>query len=342
MELTFEHIAPVWIIAAGLTLAVGLAVLSIWRYLSFRVANLGLLALRLAFLALLGWCLLLPIRQRVYTEIIKPRFLVALDTSASMDQTAPGLTSNRWSLAQSLLRAPWTRRVTADCILDVFTFDSELHNPVTLDQVTTNSPRGNATQLREALRKITERYKGQTVAGMLLLSDGLDTKELDIDWAKEAWPCPIYTVRLEPPDIWIAEPDVRIVNVDTPRRVVVGWQTKLTAVVAGQGVRGRPFDVRVLENGRLLESLPTQLPESGGSREITFRLPHPQVGNYIYTVLVPPLEGEKRTNDNIFSVNVQVIDARNRLLYIESAPRWESKYLARELKANKNITPIMF
>lgn len=342
MEFTFEHIAPAWTIAAGLTAAVLITGFSLWRYLSFGLANLVLLALRLAFLALLGWCLLLPIRQWVHTEIIKPRFLVALDSSASMNQAPPGLTTNRWSVAQNLLRAPWTRRVTADCVVDVFAFDSEVHPPVTLDQVSTNPPQGNATQLREALRKILERYKGQTVAGMLVLSDGLDTKEMQADWAREPWPCPLYTVRLEPPDIWVVEPDVRIVSVDTPRRVVVGWQTKLTAVVAGQGIRSRAFDVRVLENGRLLESIPLQLPDSGGSREISFRLPHPQVGNYIYTVQAPPLEGETRTNDNAYSINVQVIDARNRLLYIESVPRWESKYLARELKANKNITPVMF
>jgi hypothetical protein len=342
MELIFEHMAPTWMIFAGLAVAVLTALLSLWLHLSFRPANLALLALRIAFLALLGWCLLLPSHQRTQTELIKPRFLVMLDTSASMDQAPPGLTTSRWAVAQGLLREPWTRRVAADCTLEVLSFDSELRAPVALDQAPGNAPKGTATALREALRKIAEKHKGQSIAGILLLSDGLDTRELHADWAKEPWPHPLYTVRLEPPDVWESEPDVRIVSADTPRRVVVGWDTKLTAVVAGQGIRGRPFDVRVLENGSLLESIPSQLPDEGGSREIAFRLPHPDVGNFTYVVTVPPLNGETRTNDNTFSVNVQVVDARNRLLYAESVPRWESKYLARELKANKNITPMMF
>ncbi len=341
-DLIVEHMVPVWMIVTGLTVAGVAAVLSLWRYLSFKPAHLVLLVLRLLFLALLGWCLLLPARQRTQTELIKPRFLVLLDTSASMDQRPAGVTTSRWMVAQSLLREPWTRRVAADCLLDVFTFDSEVRPPVTLAQASTNTPQGKTTSLRETLRKIAERHKGQSVAGLLLLSDGLDTRELHSDWAGEPSPYPLYTVRLEPPGLWESEPDVRIVSADTPRRVVVGWDTKLTVTVAGQGTRGLPFDVRVMENGGLLESLPSQLPDEGGSREITFRLPHPEVGNFTYAIAIPPLERETRTNDNVFSVNVQVIDARNRLLYAENTPRWESKYLARELKVNKNITPMMF
>jgi len=39
---------------------------------------------------------------------------------------------------------------------------------------------------------------------------------------------------------------------------------------------------------------------------------------------------------------VQVIDSKNRLLYIEGVPRWESKYFVRVLKGLKNITPVCF
>lgn len=343
MDLILEHSAPMWAILTGLGAAVIIVLLSLWRHIGFRWANGFLLAWRILFLALLGWCLLLPARQKTQTELIKPRFVIALDTSASMRQAPPGAArTNRWALAQDLLQQPWTRRLGAECVIDVFAFDSELYPPLTLDWVPTAVPRGQATLLRDALRKITDRYKGQTVTGMLLLSDGLDTREMRPDWTRDDWPFPIYTVRMEPPDVWETEPDVRITAADTPRRAIVDWETKLTATIAGQGIRGRPFDVQLIENGALLETLSAQLPDEGGSQEVTFRLPHPRLGTFTYTVAIPPLPRETRTNDNAFSVNVQVVDARNRLLYAESVPRWESKYLARELRANKNITPMIF
>ena len=150
-----------------------------------------------------------------------------LDTSASMVQTPAGATTSRWSVAQGLMREPWTRRVAADCALDVYPFDSDIRPSVTLAQAPTNTPQGKATSLRETLRKIADRHKGQNVAGVLLLSDGLDTRELHSDWAGDPSPYPIYTVRLEPPDVWESEPDVRIVSADTPRRVVVGCAADL-------------------------------------------------------------------------------------------------------------------
>lgn len=59
-------------------------------------------------------------------------------------------------------------------------------------------------------------------------------------------------------------------------------------------------------------------------------------------IYVPPLPNESSTNDNTYSVSVQVVDARNRIMYVEGHPRWESKYLTRALQANANITPICF
>ena len=340
----FEHHAPTAWVVQALVAAFALVVLSFWRHLSLQWRDLALCLLRLMVLALLGWCLLLPMQQRTLSEAIKPHFLVALDTSASMALVPAGgnVRSNRWTVAHGVLSQEWTRRIQDECQLEVFPFDSDIRTPIALADVATMKPVGASTQLRAGLRKILGRYRGQNIAGLLLLSDGLDTREVHEDWAREKLPCPVYTVRLEAPGIWETEPDLRLESLDTPRRVVVGWDTKLTAIVAGQGVRGKPFDVQLWKNGHREESQPTQLPDEGGSREVTFRLPHPEIGAFTYSVVIPPLPGETHTNDNAFSIDVQVVDARNRLLYVEGPPRWESKYLVRELKANKNITPVAF
>ena len=62
---------------------------------------------------------------------------------------------------------------------------------------------------------------------------------------------------------------------------------------------------------------------------------HPTVGNFEYRAYVPPMAGEKNTDDNEYIVPVQVIDARNRLLYVEGAPRWDYKFLRRVLLAQE-------
>jgi hypothetical protein len=88
--------------------------------------------------------------------------------------------------------------------------------------------------------------------------------------------------------------------------------------------------------------MPTQIPDAGGERELAFEFDHPKVGLYSYRVFVPPLPGERNKEDNEYGLNVEVVDARNRLLYLEGIPRWEYKFLRRTLLAEQKISPVIF
>ncbi|MDD5677343.1 MAG: hypothetical protein PHW60_05035 [Kiritimatiellae bacterium] len=360
-ELIFEHTQSLALIVTALAFAVGLGLFGFWRYLPRNTSTLGLALLRLTTIALLGWCLLMPSLKRVMTEVRKPRFIVALDQSASMALTpgsAAGLSSpksealppgkqaaamkTRWASAQEILKMPWTETLSGSCGLDYVAFAGDLGQRQSPAELQALNPDGKSTLLSQSLDKLIERYRGQPVAGVLLLSDGLDTHEVNDEWAAEHRPYPIYTVRLEPPNIWKMEPDLRVDTLDTPRRVVVGWDTEIKANVSGQGTRGNTADTELFENDKLIQTAPVDIPDEGGRRELTFRLTHPATGNFTYSLRLPVIEGETRTNDNIYAVTVQVIDSKNRLLYIEGVPRWESKYLVRVLKALKDISPVCF
>jgi len=344
-ELIFEHTMSLTLIVTMLAFAVVIGLFGFWRYLPRNTSTLGVALLRLLTIVLLGWCLLLPSLKRSLTEVRKPRFIVALDQSASMAMKpgAPATTmKTRWAAAQEILSQPWTATLGGLCGLDYVAFAGDLSTRQSLAEIQALNPDGKNTLLSQSLAKLIERYRGQLVAGMLLLSDGLDTREVTDEWASEHRPYPIYTVRLEPPNIWKVEPDLRVDALDTPRRVVVGWDTEIKANVSGQGTRGRTVDAELYENDKLIHTAPVDIPDEGGRRELTVRLTHPATGNFTYTLRLPYIEGETRTNDNTYAVTVQVIDSKNRLLYIEGVPRWESKYLVRVLKALKDITPVCF
>lgn len=341
-EFIFEHTTAFGLIIAAIAASLLLGAYSFRRYLPFNALSLVLALIRILFLVLLFWSLLLPSLRQVTRQIIKPRFLVAVDTSRSMQLTPREDIITRWQTAREILSEPWTRVVGAQADIHVHPFDVEPGSRVRLDDVAEIMPDGEATHIRASLRRIIDRYRGQQVEGILLLSDGIDTRETTDEWASEDWPFPFYTVRLEPPDLWEVEPDIRVDAVNTPRRVVVGWDTELSAVISGQGTGGAMIPVQLLKNDALIQEIPTQIPEGGGAREVLFQLRHDNVGQHTYTVNLPALEGESNTNDNVFSVSVLVTDDRNRLLYVEGVPRWESKYLNRVLQANSLIEPLSF
>lgn len=341
-EIMWEHVSPRWLLAAAALAAFLTAAFSFVRYMPRTWVSPALALLRILFYIVLGWCLLLPLRKDAMSELVKPRFVVALDASSSMTLSPTSTIPTRWDVAQGVMKLPWRQSVLAQCEVDVYAFSDALGEKRDIAKVDAVEAKGTSTRIHGSLAGLNERYAGQSLSGILLLSDGLDTREATDEWVGMAWPCPVYSVRLEDDGIWDKEVDVAVESVETPQRVIVGWSTKLTAVVAGQGTKGETLHVQLFRNGTLLQDLPTQIPAEGGSREVTFSLENPEMGSFTYTVSVPALKGESVTNNNSYSVSAQVIDAKNRVLYIEDVPRWESKYLTRVLRGNPSYTPLIF
>jgi hypothetical protein len=340
-EILYEHTMPQQFIVAGLVLAVLAALFCFLRYLSPNHGRISLGLLRIAFIILLGWCLFRPAERHSENEQLRPRFIVIVDTSASMGLSPkPGIPT-RWEDVQKVLKGHWASVIPAKAQVDVYTFDNAVNPRAGLRDLVTAQDTGDSTHLRDSLQQILGRYSGQPLVGVLLLSDGNDTRELGNEWTAGPWPAPIYSVRLEPPDSWEEVPDVRVIRVDTPRRVVAGWQSELTAVIGANGTKGAPLHVQLYENDKMLQEIPLQIPAEGGSREVKFQLDHPIIGTFTYKVKVPLLPKQLVTNENEFSVAVDVTDSKNRVLYVEGVPGFDFKFLKRALERSKEVTPII-
>lgn len=338
----YEHTVPAAAIIFGVGVSVAASLVGYWLFVKRDWAMAVMMALRVLFLALLGWCLFLPGQRIVNTLQQKSRFLILVDKSRSMTLNPGREATNRWQMAQASLRLPWADVVAGKCDVDCYSLAEEVGEKLTREELAGLKPDGEATLLRDALKKTVARYAGLDVAGCLLLSDGLDTREAYREWAQEKRPFPIYTLALEKGTVWEEEPDVRVDAINTPRRVTVGWQAELKTLISGQGTRGRPIPVQLYRDGVLLQEQQTQIPDGGGAREVVFPLDHSAVGLSTFRVFLPPFPRESQTNDNEASVSVQVLDARNRLMYVEGPPRWESKYLTRVLKDIRQVSPSIF
>ena len=338
----YEHTVPAVAIVAGVGVAVVVSLAGYWLYTKRDWAMAAMMALRVSFLALLAWCLFLPGNRVVQTLQQKSRFVVLIDKSRSMTLTPAKEVTNRWQLAQAALQKPWVAAMAGKCDVDCYSLAEDVSGKLSLQEVAGIKPDGSATLLRDALKKTVARYAGLDVTGCLLLSDGLDTREAYREWALEKRPFPIYSLALEKDAVWEEEPDVRVDAINTPRRVTVGWQTEIKAVISGQGTQGGAIPVQLFRDGALVQEQQTQIPTGGGSREVVFPVDHSVVGVSTFRVYLPPFPKETQTNDNASSVSVQVLDAKNRLMYVEGPPRWESKYLTRVLKDSKQVNPSIF
>lgn len=335
----FEHTPPWWVLAGGYAVVLALCLLFFHLYLPRSRPSWIILALRVLFFVLLGWVILMPATEDRYTEQVRQNFVVLLDRSSSMTLTPAGSSADRWESAGDFLEEGWARHLQREYAADFYLFGLEVENVPRVQDLRGARPEASGTRLRDALHGLAERYRGQDVAGLVLLSDGLDTREADDSWAVGPWDFPLYVVELEESAAWEVEPDVRVENIIAQRRVMVGWETSLVAVVSGQGIGGDPVPVQLFRDGELIREIPTQIPQDGGRREVPFMVSNLETGDFSYTVRIPSIAGESNLEDNEFAVSIQVIEAENRMLYIEGLPRWESRYLSRVLRANPDLTP---
>ena len=116
----YEHSLPIWLLVLLLIIAVVTGAYSYWRFAPKSIGT-GLIAgLYLALLALLAWCILLPGKKTTETHTLKPRFVVAVDTSQSMNLSSEEGVANRWQRAQEALGLSWVKTISAECEIDVY------------------------------------------------------------------------------------------------------------------------------------------------------------------------------------------------------------------------------
>ncbi|MCL2104810.1 MAG: hypothetical protein FWH21_07125, partial [Kiritimatiellaeota bacterium] len=223
-EWIFEHSFPTGAIFAAMLVALAVVGWTSWRYLPRNAMSGTLIVLRLLFLALLFWILFIPGRKSSLTVLVKPRFLVLLDRSASMTQSyGDGATAARWDTALDMLKMKWADSVRAKCTVEVYPFHTDLDTPVALEGAPALTPDGKSTHLNLSLNRLFDRLKGQDIAGVLVLTDGIDTRERKETWAEASWGAPLYVAELEEPGEPDDTPDMRVESMDTPHRAVVGW-----------------------------------------------------------------------------------------------------------------------
>lgn len=340
-DIAFSHHAPAIMVWAGLLVAVA------WALNSFRVhgptgwLGVSLMGPRLAFLALLGWCLLQPTTKLTVTEETKPHFAVLIDRSASMIIAPQQDTRTRWDVALDLFGGSWIDGLEAQCHVRLHPFTDALEERATVAAIRKRQPDGKRTHIREVLKQLRARYDGLDMAGILLLTDGLDTRELTMDWTAALADVPIHAVQLEPEGLWHDRPNIQVHGIDTPRRVIVGAKTKLRATVSGHGMKqgAAQLQARLLRDGALLQESTLDMPKGATKRDVTFEVEHPEPGSFTYTVEVQPVPGEQNTSDNTYAVVVEVAATGHRVLYVEAVLRWEPKYLTRALLADSGIEP---
>jgi hypothetical protein len=358
-------LVAVVLVTLGILLGVGLLYRRDTQELSVGM-RWGLLLLRCTALAGLLF-FFLDLQKRTTREIIADGEVVVLvDVSQSMGITdepliGPGESSARYErVAAALGESPLLDELREGNNVIVSGFDSEVVRLAMLDRkaalvdrgetvvipadsseqqrydwVKMLQPRGAETRVGDALRQELEMPRQGSLAGIVLISDGVEnagSKAVAAAELAQTTGVPIFAI-----GIGSVEPQrsVLVSDLVAPRRAFPGDLLTVTAHVQGSGFAGRAVQAELTcqpagdptARREHIASERITLGENSQLVPIHFELESPTVGRFKYVVEIGPLAGDTNREDNRREVEVDIVDRKTRVLLIAGGPSRDYRFL---------------
>ena len=330
-----------WLTAATVAAA---SLYALWTYR--QVAALGardrvvLLAVRIGLFMVVLFSLLRPMLL-LKVAVPQQNFVgIILDDSRSM-QVADHDGQPRSSFITSQLGrtdAPLLTALGKRFNLKVFRFSSSAEH---LQSAGDLKYEGTATRVGDALDRARNELSGLPVAGLVLVTDGSDNAERTIDESisgLKAQGMPVFSVGVGKERL---TRDIQVTRVETPARALKGASLVLDVVVTQVGYAGKKVALNVEDKGRIVGTQEVTLPDDGESQTVKVRLKTSDVGARLFQFSVTPLADEEVTQNNSREALIEVVDRREKILYVEGEPRPEPKFIRQATAKDDNLQIVL-
>jgi len=326
-----------WLVAV---LAAVAALYVVWTY--WQVAALvrrDKIVLLVGRLALLAVAVFATLRPMLLLKVAVPQqnFVgILIDDSRSMaiadEQGKP-----RSAFVESQLGRPDAELLAAlskRFVPRIFKFSSAAERLQSSGDLTFQ---GTATRLGDALDRVRDELSGLPVAGLVLMTDGADNAEVTLDQSiagLKSQGMPVFAVGVGKDRL---ARDVQVTRVELPRRALKGASLVVDVVVTASGYAGDKVPLVVEDEGRTVATQEVTLPSDGESQTIKVRFKAADAGPRSLRFKIPLQNGEEVTQNNQRDALVEVLDRKERILYVEGEPRAEAKFIRLATKPDKNL-----
>ncbi len=295
-----------------------------------------LLTLRVAAIAVAGFCLLRP-ALLLSTAVPQQNYLgILLDDSRSM-RVADEQGRARGEVVEEQFTDPQSdllRALAERFQLRVFRF-SDSAEP--LGEGTGLTLAGDRSRLGTALDRARENLSGVPLSGLVVVSDGADNSQSTLTeplLELQSAGVPVFTVGVGE-EKW--ERDLELSRVATPRSVLAGASPVVDLSITHQGFGGETVQLLVEDEGRIISSQDVRLPRNGEAVSVRVQFTASEPGARRFRFRIPQQRGERVSENNQRDALILVRDAREKILYFEGEPRFEVKFMRRAVADDENL-----
>lgn len=329
-DIVFTAEWPAWALVSITVLAVaGITVMLARRYRNASIPQV--LAIGLLQLAMVAVVLLVLLQPALKTEQLKPgenTIALVVDQSESM---AYGDTASRFDTALAALGDVMTSD-TADLTARRYTFSDRESSMESFADVI---PDGTATSIADSMVGIIEGARAQSLAAVILASDGIDTSGgISAEQLAEiaAFGVPVHTIgigRDRMPE------DLELTQVVAPQNVLPN--STVSARVSIRHDREGEARVSVYDGDTVLATESVNLPANATATTARININLRDAGYHRLQFSVDGIDAEPELRNNERSVLVKVEEQQFNVLYFEGEPRWEYKFMRRALDPEGDI-----
>lgn len=195
---------------------------------------------------------------------------------------------------------------------------------------------GAETSIAGALESLVKTERGAPLAGIVLLSDGLDTSSGRAESVVRdlgARGIPVFTV-----PVGITDPDdVSIRNVIMQDVAFTGDKVPVRVQLQSKGYEKRSADLTVTLNGRGVARQTVSFDGGLQFEEIFFNVDVAEKGAARIGIEIEAFADEATGENNRVERSVRVVNEKINVLCIEGSARWEFRYLRAMLKRDPRI-----
>jgi hypothetical protein len=285
-----------------------------------QTMNWILFGMRTLLASFLAFLLLGPIVKQINNLFEKPLFIVLQDNSASIAEATDSVT----------LKALEQKITETKQALENKGYETNIQNLSGQDVATAFKYRESISDLNSALKRISNRYEGRNVAGVILVSDGLYNAGLSPLYA--SYNFPVHTVGVGDTS---QRSDIAIRNIAYNKIAYQGNKFPLRAEVHVKNMGSQDVSVSLLKRGRVIDR---QTKKSRADQLLTFDF-QPQAdeqGIQKYDIQVEPNAAEYNKKNNRSSVFIEVVEGKKKILLVASSPHPDVKALREVIDKNSN------
>lgn len=284
-----------------------------------KKVNWILFTSRAILVSFLSFLLLGPIVKQINNLFEKPLYIVLQDNSASVKAALDSATLH--SVEKNILA---TKEM-----LTAKGYEASVQD-LNGQEVSDFRYDASVSDLNGALKRISNRYEGRNVAGVILVSDGIYNAGLSPLYS--AYNFPVHSIGVGDTS---QRSDIALKNIAYNKIAYQGNKFPLRAEVHVKNLAAQPVTVSLLKRGKVIDK---QTKNSTGDQLIAFDFQPTadEQGIQKYDIQVETHPSEHNTRNNRSTVFVEVVEGKKKILLVAYSPHPDIKALREVVDKNSN------